>query len=662
MSAPTAAERGDTVHVAVRRLIRAVCLVAVVGIVLGLAVLRQHIEPPDPAAPADEAPVAAPALDEVPAEVAVLAAEDARLRAVSLGPAVGTTRVGATVVLGPRPAAYGVDALVAAGALRRTGPGVVELVRPVVARRGARVALHLPATTLRMHSGARAHASLVTWGGDLALSGAPGRPLRLVGWDPRRKAADRETSDGRAYLLVKDGRLRLADVETDHLGYWSGRTGGLAVTGSPETSATADLVGVRVRASHIGLYLSGVERSVVRRTEVTAVERDGVEVTNRSHRVRLTGVSVDRSGGAAIKVGNGASRVVVERARLTRSGGYGLLVDGSPLADGPNSAGYSTTNYAGVVLRRSLVADNDGGGVLVLRLDGLQVDRSTLLADGTALAVRGPADGLVVDRSVVRSQGATGIVVEEVSGARVERSTVRARTTGVSLTDSTGEVRGNDIAVGTGTGVRVAGEDARAVVDGNAMTGRGPGAVADADGAEVQQGDTTGAWSYRPRAVLWLEEHGSALPGLLVLVVPAFGTVFVRRRRRGQRELRRLLEQALVARGREALAGYAPPRTQAPVGAAGSTFEAEPEAGPDVGPHVGPDVGPHVGPDVGGAGVPAADPAAPLGGRRFTGPQDFAVAAVLEAGYPVGDVARALRVPTARVRAWVEEARASADA
>lgn len=49
----------------------------------------------------------------------------------------------------------------------------------------------------------------------------------------------------------------------------------------------------------------------------------------------------------------------------------------------------------------------------------------------------------------------------------------------------------------------------------------------------------------------------------------------------------------------------------------------------------------------------------PLEGREFASMKEFAVAAVLEAGYPEADVARLFRFAPWQLRAWVDEARSA---
>src|SRR5699024_5824749 len=88
-------------------------------------------------------------------------------------------------------------------------------------------------------------ASLVSIGGTLAVAGAEGEPLRITGWDSSRDRADEETADGRAYLRALAGAVRARDVDLSDLGFWSGPTGGLALTGSDAPrieTAAGDLI------------------------------------------------------------------------------------------------------------------------------------------------------------------------------------------------------------------------------------------------------------------------------------------------------------------------------------------------------------------------------------------------------------------------------------
>ncbi|MEW1835892.1 hypothetical protein [Microbacterium sp. NPDC079995] len=114
-------------------------------------------------------------------------------------------------------------------------------------------------------------------------------------------------------------------------------------------------------------------------------------------------------------------------------------------------------------------------------------------------------------------------------------------------------------------------------------------------------------------------------------------------------------------------APYAPSRQQPPAP------EPEPEPLPPAGPVPGYVISaPYEGSAAPSAPAPPAAPRrpatprsfrdlryGPLAGRDFGSMQEFAVAAVLEAGYAEEDVARLFRFAPWQLRAWVDEARSS---
>lgn len=649
----SADERGDTVPRWARWLIRVLAVAVFAGGTLAVALVREKDDQEKKSGATPTAPTAAVPADDPLAHAAqetrLLNREDARLRSASMGPAVGATRIGGSVVLGARPAPYSLGDLVRAGAATRTSTSVYELVRPVVVRRDARLTVTAPGVTLRLVGSKQGVASLVSWGGAIDLVGSREQRLTIVGWQDG--APDTSTADGRGYVRVKDGSLGLRYVDVEHLGFWSGRTGGLALTGSDDTTASARIEDVTVDDLHLGLYLSGARQVRVQGLTVDQPQRHGVEITNRSSGVRLQELTVTGAGEDAVSVGNGSARVRIEDAELTGSGGYGLDADGSPLADGPNSAGYGIGNYAWVSLLRSRVTRNEAGGVRVQSVDHVVVADTRVSAGRSALVVRGEAQAVTIDDSQLRSTDGSGVVLADgVSDAALSDSTVTGLEVGVDVEDSVAAIDDNEITVGTGHGVRIAGPEAEATLSGNVIHGRGSSAVDDESGATVSGGEeSAGDWTYRPEVVMWAERNSAALPLLLVLVVPVIGLVFVLRRRRQQRELRRLFEASLVAQGRSAIAAYQPPPVLAAVAAA-------PVPEPQVVPEV--EVVPEA--EEASEAAPAAEPVG-LGEREFASPREFAIAAVTEEGYSASMVARVLHVPTSRVRDWLAETESGLD-
>ncbi|WP_436758458.1 right-handed parallel beta-helix repeat-containing protein [Streptosporangium sp. V21-05] len=95
---------------------------------------------------------------------------------------------------------------------------------------------------IRMRSDPGAFVSIVSFGANIRINGSARNPVRITSWDAHARTADTKVSDGRAYLRVVGGELTMSHALVEHLGFWSGPTGGLALTGSDRPIRTADLV------------------------------------------------------------------------------------------------------------------------------------------------------------------------------------------------------------------------------------------------------------------------------------------------------------------------------------------------------------------------------------------------------------------------------------
>lgn len=86
--------------------------------------------------------------------------------------------------------------------------------------------------TLRMQGTAEAFVSIVTFGGSLKIAGTPEHPFAIQSWDTDASTVDTATNDGRAYLRVIGGNASVQNASLSSVGFWSGDTGGLALTGT----------------------------------------------------------------------------------------------------------------------------------------------------------------------------------------------------------------------------------------------------------------------------------------------------------------------------------------------------------------------------------------------------------------------------------------------
>jgi hypothetical protein len=636
---------------------------AVVGIAYGSDLTDDEPNGPAPttapvaAAPAKADADAEPAPGDV-AQAALVEAEDARIwKAVSRG--TSRSRGVRTVVLDRRDpgGAYTLDDLVALGAATRAGARseVATLVQPVVVRTGARLAIHEPGLTLRLGGTETSFASIVAWGGSLSLSGSTDRPLTIEGWDPGAGAADTDVTDGRGYLRAHSGRLDVRDARLDHLGFWSGRTGGVASTGTTFDPGHARIRDAELTDDHIGVYLYGTRKVSVTDTRIARSTRDGIEM-DRSTGARLTDVTIDRSGLNGLRAHDGSSSLRVVGGRLSDNAGYGATIDGRPRASGPNALGYGVDNAKGLRLTRTTVTGNHSGGLHVSGTSDVVLESLTVAEGRRPLRVVGRSTGTSVAGSTLTS--GRGPVVQVEGGAQdvtIAGNTLDGTASGIAVSGSQVDVTDNTISVDTGTAVAVTGARSAGTIEGNTVKGRGNDAFAIssvATGVRVATNTATG-WTTTHRVLEWVEHNPFALLWVAILLVPAIGVVFLLKRFRQHRDLRRLTEDTVIAMAKARRRGEPVPGALpvvAPV-AAGATAVVRTEA-----LHPPPPAPPSPASSAAPPEVTRSDRLVTRGAMgQFASAEDLAIHAVLQAGTPPERVARTLGVPISVVHDWLRQ-------
>ncbi|WZH37490.1 MAG: right-handed parallel beta-helix repeat-containing protein [Microbacterium enclense] len=691
----TAHERGDT-HAGFRGVGRVILLVAVIVIVVAVILVGNIVHTGTllpwlkndgrsdtavvGAAPADPAGDAAPPL--TPAER--VAAEDTRLSTVAGlsrdDPALSATWN--TVVLAPdgdQGTVYVLDQLVAMGAVRKDDNATFTLVRNVVVRPGVQLDIIAPGSTLRLASSSAGATSIVAWGGRLQLAGAEGAPIRITSWDEGAGAADVDETDGRAYIRVRDGALLTNYADIEQLGYWSGRTGGLAITGTGFGDAEVHLTSSRLTGLHYGVFASDTSTVEIVDTTVDQSTLTGVEVTNGGTDTRIENSTITASGADGIAVSRQSPNLSVTGTVVTDSAGWGIRVDGAALADGPTTGGYGTTPSQGFTLTESRVHGNTEGGVRVISTDTTEIRQATVDEERTAVLLEGPLSGLTVASADLSSTELRGLDISgRITDATVSDSRIAGRRIAVELTGAAVVMSGNDLSVSTGSAIELA-EGARADITGSTFHGVGEDAVAIWSGARTMQaGNDESDWRFQWAWVGWMNEHPMMWLWALVLLIPAIGLPLLWRRRREHQRLRELLREALLRHGEEQVATYralpadggggldAPAAVpvfaaaaDAPAPAAAAT-EAPPAswgaASRDATRPVTPRPGPSRAPATSRPRSFADLRTGALEGRTFPSLREFAVAAVVEGGYSVSTISRLFRIQQWRLQQWVDDA------
>jgi hypothetical protein len=532
-------------------------------------------------------------------ETALVAAEDHRLDQVRAVAAVAPlkggqwkapyrldTGSGYTLVLTQRSNPYTVSDLLklAPQTFVRERDGSYLLTENIYLNAGAKLKLSNPGgLTLRMASSNRGFVSIVSFGGRLTLEGTPQAPLRIVSWDDKKNKPDTDVRDGRAYIRAIGGQFSMTYAKVSDLGFWSGRTGGLSLTGTdrPDTGnikdstatagseagsggvvaqpsgslATPDtrfsvpsLSYVSVEIGHstltgnaYGLFISGASGVSLSDSTVQKSLEHGVVL----HRF-VTNAVVERSvskdnGGDGFVLARATEQVRVSGSTATGNGGNGFTLSGRPLASGPSASGESISSYGSNSVSDSTAKDNGHYGIEILGGTDVGVQNNRVEGGDMGIVARKDATKVAITGNRLSGQSRQGISVRDgVTAATVTGNIVEGADTGIYVRDSVGEVRGNTVQDGTHHGITLVGAVDKSLVTYNVISGVGPSAVdtTRAHGGITVKQNQTFAW--HDTSSFWIKFRHYASPmtmlwaGILLLILSS-AVLGRRQSRRGRR-------------------------------------------------------------------------------------------------------------------------------
>ncbi|MEU9974705.1 right-handed parallel beta-helix repeat-containing protein [Streptomyces sp. NPDC051014] len=551
------------------------------------------------------------AAEDAETQAALVADEDHRLNQVraftSVAPLQSTkwtvpyrldTDNGYTLVLTERSNAYTIADLLklAPQTFVRRKDGSYLLTENIYLNVGAKLKLSNPGgLTLRMASNRTGFVSIVSFGGELALQGTAQAPLKITSWDPRNNRADTDVRDGRAYVRTIGGQFEMTHTELSDLGFWSGRTGGLSLTGTdrPNTGSlentgqihgktarerareqddaqddgagsgdvtampSGELTTPDARFSTGGLsYVSGsITHSTITGNAfgVFISSATGIEISDTTVRDSLEdGVVLHRfvssslvqrtvakdNGGDGFILSRATQQVRISGSTAEGNGGNGYTLSGKPLADGPSASGQAVDSYGSNSVANSVAKDNGRYGVEVLGGFDVGVQNNRIEGGDMGIVARLAADKVSITGNRLSGQNRQGISVRDgVGDATVTGNIIDGPQTGVYVRDSAAEIRGNTVQDATNHGVSLVGGVDGTTVSFNVIGGVGPSAL----DAGRSHGDTdikenqTFAWY--DTSSFWVRVKHYASPmtllwtGILLLIL--FSAVMGRRRRRG---------------------------------------------------------------------------------------------------------------------------------
>ncbi|MGH3872934.1 MAG: right-handed parallel beta-helix repeat-containing protein [Pseudonocardiaceae bacterium] len=486
-------------------------------------------------------------LEQARSQATLVAAEDTRLLSQLrdipwTSPAYRDETHGApAVILTARSASYTLESLLQLGAARRVDASTIDVITPVVVGPGARLSLNAAGTTLRLTSTPTGFTSLVGWKGSLELTGAPGSPLTVISWDPATSGPDQQVTDGRAYLRVAGSDLQSHFVTFSHLGFWSGRTGGLAITGNESAAGTGSITDTTVHAGHYGLFSSDTRGLTIADSTFAGAAADGILLHQGSTGATIRTSVIRGNAGSGVVVDDGSAAVTMRHLTAEHNRGDGIRLDGRPLAERPGAAGASLDGQRGFRVEDSTVRSNAGNGVLVWDADETVVTNTGLVHNTEGIVVRGAVHRAQISANTVTfSDGAAIAVRDGATGVTVDHNTVAGADTGVQVRTATADVHANTVLAARRHGVSFQGGAQGSAAHDNTLAGNGPsgldlarldlGAAVSVSNNSADQWQVTMSVSDRLRK-LFLDRPLLSVWALLLLV-PIVASFLGRNRRR----------------------------------------------------------------------------------------------------------------------------------
>ncbi len=491
---------------------------------------------PAPAAPTPRASAgpAGTVLAEAEQQNALLAGEDSRLLTLvssvrSGSPPYRVTLDGVvTLVLTERGLPYGLDDLQALGAARVGPGGTVLLNDHVLVAPGAQLSVRAPGRELRLRSGADGFASLVAWKAELTLSGIEGERLAVSSWDTDVDGPDERAEDGRAYIRNVSGRMTIRHTDVAHLGFWAGRTGGVAWTGNSRTRATGEIAHSSFHDGHYGVFASRAGDLSVSGATFADNLVDGLALHRGTEDAAVHTSAARGNGRHGFSVGRGSAEVSYTDVTAGDNGRYGIFVSGTPLADGLTTGGASLRGYGDVSISRGLLRENGRAGLRIVDAHAVAV-RGTHVSgnrDGIVLADTGASTS--VEGTVVSGDHRFGISVQG-GRATIDGNEVVGGETGIRVSDATATVVRNTVSRASRHGISVVGDADGSAVEGNTIAGRGPSGLdayrlADDAPVQIASNDLAGWAQDRDNWTYWanfVPNHPMLLLWVLILGMPA---------------------------------------------------------------------------------------------------------------------------------------------
>lgn len=411
----------------------------------------------------------------------------------------------------------------------------------IVVEAGAALSLANPdGLTLKMASSSKGFVSIVGYGGSLAFQGSAKKDVTVESWDSSDGAVDVNTTDGRAYIRLVGGSANVSYASFNQLGFWSGGTGGLALTGT-QTSASdtakatlppgaqSPTIGAKVHGAKVqtvqpggsigdvasavgaasgqysyvtanishahfngnafGIYVNGSQGVNIANSTVSNSLVDGIVFHRYVTNSTVTATSSSNNAVDGFAMTRASTGVILKGLTANYNGRDGISLNGASLASGPNAAGTPVAVYGNNLVVNSTADNNGRNGIMVSGGKNIHLQSNTADSNFTGIVLTRAATKVSVTNNAVRNSTQHGIaVLAAVTNSTIDSNAVSGADTGIYLRDASASVVRNNISNVHVHGVTFIGSNVGSRVYANTVSGSGPTPVDTARGSGVEVG------------------------------------------------------------------------------------------------------------------------------------------------------------------------------
>jgi hypothetical protein len=331
--------------------------------------------------------------------------------------------------------------------------------------------------------------------------------------------------------------MQLRSVAASNLGFWAGRTSGVAWTGNSSTAATGSITGSTFRANHYGAFASQGKGLTVTDSDFSGNVVDGLSLHRSTASTTVQRSTARDNGRHGFSADQGSESVGYREVTAEHNAAYGISFSGTPLSDGQSAGGASLRQYGKVKVDRGVLRGNGRAGLRVVDGNYVTVSHTQVAENTDGIVLAGTAAPTTIDTTTVAGNRRFGISVSG-GAAAVTGNKLSGSDTAIRVRDASVAVTGNNVREASAHAISVVGAAAGSSLADNVIAGRGPSGLdvyRVSPGVTVAQtgNDVEGWVQDRDNLVYWstfIPNHPMMLLWVVLLGVPLFLTLHSRRR------------------------------------------------------------------------------------------------------------------------------------